>query len=133
MPSNLSSIQKPKYLRTDKEIKDFIDSKEALTQKELSMFIYGYNSKTNSNKTLRYWDYVLATKDLVKLKQHKISREHHTDILDPIIERIQGIYRTDCRFNSLGHKSAFKLFKKIYGIDCCESTFRKYHKKVKNV
>lgn len=119
-------------MKSDKEIVDFIDSKEALTKVELSRFIYGYKS-TNTKKVNDYWLYVIKTKDLMKLKVHAYDKETHKDRLDPILERIQGIYRTDPRFNSIGGKSAYKLFKRLYGIDCVERTFQKYHKQVKNV
>lgn len=119
-------------MKSDPEIKEWIDSKEALTKNELGKFIYGYKASTVSPKVEKYWLYVIETKDLMKLKKYAYDKEQHKDRLDPILERIAGIYRTDPRFNSIGGKSAYKLFKRLYGVDCKERTFQKYHKKVKN-
>lgn len=124
------SIKRGLSIKTDPEIKQWIDSREVVTKSELSQFIYGYNS-TNTQKVNRYWLYVLDTKDLAKLKKYAYDKETHNDRLNPILERIAGIYRTDPRFNSLGGKASYKLFNRLYGVDCNERTFQKYHKKVK--
>lgn len=55
-------------MRTDEEIKKFIDEREVLTRTELSKFIYGYKQLGNS-RSLKWWLYVLETKDLTKLKE----------------------------------------------------------------
>ena len=117
---------------TDTEIKQYIDSRDVLTQKELSKFIFGYWS-SGSKRLKEYWLYVIETKDLMKLKKYAYDKEQHKDRLDPILERIAGIYRTDPRFNSLGGKASYKLFKRLYGVDCAERTFQNYHKKVKSL
>jgi len=118
---------------TDTEIKQYIDSREALSKNDLSKFIYGYPRATTTTLVNKYWLYVIETKDLMKLKKYAYDKEQHKDRLDPILERIAGIYRTDPRFNSLGGKASYKLFKRLYGVDCAERTFQNYHKKVKNV
>ena len=117
-------------LKTDQEIKEFIDSKEVLSKNDLGRFVYGHKASSNSVIN-RHWLYVIQTKDLIKLKKYAYDKEQHKDRLDPILERIAGIYRTDPRFNSIGGKSAYKLFKRLYGVDCTERTFQKYHKQVK--
>lgn len=119
-------------MKTDQEIIDFIDSREVLTRNELGRFIYGYK-KSNMEKVKRYWLYVIQKKDLVKLKEYACSKTTHKDITNPILERVKEVYATDPRFKDIGGKSAYKLFKKLYGIDCTLRTFQRYHAKVKNV
>lgn len=119
-------------MKTDQEIIDFIDSREVLTRNELSKFIYGYKN-TSLTKVKRFWLYAIETKDLAKLKQHAYDKETHKDRTDLILERVKSIYTTDSRFNNIGGKSAYKLFKKLYGIDCNMRTFQRYHAKVQNV
>lgn len=120
-------------MKTDEEIKDFIDSREVLTRIELVEFIYGQKNKRHKTafpKVQKYWLYVLQTKDMVKLRKYAEEKirigNHRKDA-----ERIRTIIAEDERFNC-GSKKASKLMNDIYNIRISRSIVNNYLKE-KNV
>jgi hypothetical protein len=114
-------------MKTDSEIKEFIDSKEAITKSELCVFIYGYSGGSVHNKKSsmlnKFWDYVLETKDWKKQREHKEKKLK----LDKF-PAFKKIYKNDKRIRELGSTSAIKLLKIIYNMHVSRSTFSKYKK-----
>jgi len=69
-------------MKTDEEIKEFIDGREALTQSELSQFIYGSSRSLSNyrpkwgrdydNKSIaKWWGYAIKHKDWGKMREYK--------------------------------------------------------------
>ena len=94
-------------MKTDAEIKEWIDSREAFTQNELSKFIHGY--KINNNKlTRKWWAYVLETKDWTALKDYR-NKKNRLDYF----ERFYKIYKKDKRLQECGCRKAKKILKEL--------------------
>lgn len=113
-------------MKTDQEIKDFIDNREVLTRGEIAEFIYGRKNKhsTSSPRINKYWLYVLQTKNMLKLREYaerKIRIGNHRGDA----ERIRTIIAEDERFNC-GSRKAFKLMKDIYNIHISRNIVRNY-------
>jgi hypothetical protein len=109
---------------TPEEIKEFIDSKEVLTQRELSTFMYGYNNGTGRNRFYEWWDYVLNTKDWTKLRAYREQRIT-TASQKKYFDQFLSIYNKDPRFKTAGKKKAFKLCK-LHQLTISPSTVRRY-------
>jgi len=111
-------------LKTDTEIKDWIDEREVLTQSELSMFIYGYKKASCH----RHWDYVLETKNIKSLKEYKnyvyanrpLMTHRHKEIICDILKVNSGVIK------KWGARRIVKWFKEIYNIDVGRTTIKKY-------
>lgn len=112
---------------TDTEIKNFIDSREALTQRELSLFIFGDSrSLTCSAELTKWWGYVIDTKGLVKINEHR--KQKITRGGEELFNLVKEKYNNDIRLRELGYKSGCKLLKKLYGINIGAETYRTYRK-----
>jgi len=125
-------------LKTDTEIKDWIDEREVLTQNELSRFMWGYvgsysltkNGKVHQTKLGAWWDYVLNSKNLEKLKQYKQNKIYaNKQNFHKQKDKICEILKTDERFVCPAEK-AIPLFKKIYKINVSEHAINKYKKEI---
>ncbi len=99
-------------MKSEEEIKDFIDSKEALTFTELQKFIRGYNSGKIMRLENKMWDYVLATKDCKILRNYKIKRL--TNNAELSFDEFNQIYNKDERFRKYGRKRIKKLLEEQY-------------------
>lgn len=125
-------------MKTDKEIKEFIDSREVLTQNELSHFMYGHscpvityakNGKEYQNKIMGWWGYVLKTKDWGKLRKYKKShtigfgRYSHFHKDKKIIEKIVKKYFGNKR---LTLSDVRELLKEKYNIAVSAHTLDNY-------
>jgi hypothetical protein len=122
--------------KTDKEIIDWIDSKEVLTQNELMRFMY--NSTHNgggmpgSGRWRKFWQYVLETKDWVKLREYRdakmkvdwYSNNHNYQLF-------KKAYGNDPRFKGIGKRKAKRLFEDIYKIKLSISTIGRYIKQIR--
>ncbi len=117
--TNHTIILKRNTLKSDEEIKDFIDSRKALTKRELSVFIYG--QKSGNPRVDKFWGYVLETKNWKDLKEYQRKKNR----LD-IFENFKKIYKKDKRLQENGIKNITKLLKEIYNIKLSYSTLSKY-------
>lgn len=113
-------------MKTDQEIKDFIDSREVLTRREITEFIYGQKNKrdTTHTKVQKYWLYVLQTKDMVKLREYAEEKIRTGNQRDDA-ERIRTIIAEDERFNC-GSRKASKLMNDIYNIHISRNIVNNY-------
>ncbi len=114
-------------MKSEKEIKDWIDSKKVLTKVELTGFLYGEDKKrtyTNTTVTIRYWGYVLRTKNMKKLREYRDERikegNHRKDC-----NFLRDIIKKDERFRC-GSRKAVKLMKDVYGIKIRRSVVTNY-------
>lgn len=97
-------------MKSELEIKEFIDSREVLSKNELGRFIYGY--KNSHELTLKWWLYVLHNKNLVKLKKYQKEKETHNSQK----ERILGLISKDKRLRECGTRKMIKILNEIYNI-----------------
>jgi len=107
-------------MKSDAEIKQWIDSKEAITKKELSIFIYGY-WKNSLRLVKKWWDYILENKDWRKQREYKEKRIKNGSLKFP---QVPEILKTDKRFFNIGVKKTVKLLKQIYNIEIGNTTIR---------
>jgi len=123
--------------KTEAEIKEFIDSREVLMKSELIRFIYpnydykkagGYYTKL---KFLRWWDYVLQTKDWAKLKEHRNYREKNANKKGERFNRVREIYKTDNRLQEFGKRRIRNLLIKVYDLDIPLASLARYLKELK--
>lgn len=117
-------------MKSEKEIKEFIDSKEVITQRELNKFIYGYTGGDRNSKFRHWWDYVLKTKDWKKLKEYRDKKI--TSLNNGKFETFKKLYDKDERLRMYGTKRQKKLLLNIYGLDYGRTTLAAYNKKLKN-
>lgn len=108
--------------KTDEEIREFIDSREALTQQELAAFMWRLKRIKNSPKFVKHWNYVLETKDWERLKSYREekitcnrTKEHYLEFLD--------IVRKDSRCR--GKRTTHKICK-LHGLNLSLSTIQRY-------
>ena len=125
-------------MKSDEEIKEFIDNKEALTATELTKFIYPDWNKNSIKKGMsqkyrvaKWWEYVLNTKNWEKLREYKEQKITNGNKNIERFNRFREIYLTDPRFREIGRRRASKLIKRIYGFDIPVSTMERYLKAIK--
>lgn len=119
------------YKKTKQEVIDFIDSKKAVTQRELLFFYYNdVGRRINKNKMLlECWVYALKKfgyKKLADYREHKINNhfEHRE-------KAFLKIYKTDKRFKEIGYKKARKILLNVYGLSYGLTTIGRYYRKLK--
>lgn len=112
-------------MKSEAEIKDYIDSRKVLSKIELSKFIYGY--KNAHYKTEKWWLYVLHTKNLVKLYKEKQKRIY-TSCIHKDKERILELLRTDERLKNAGDRNRVKYLKQFYNIEISRPTLQRWRK-----
>ena len=115
-------------MKTDTEIKDWIDKQKVLTKRELNKFVYGHTA-IHTARVDRLWLYVIATKNLYKLKKHKEKRikEYNTS---PNYEIFKKLFKKDMRLRN-GSKSAKKILKNVYDIEMPRTSIHSYQLKLK--
>ncbi len=118
-----------RQLKTDDEIKQFIDAHEVITRNELSRFIYGYKDSTNRRRLQRWWEYVLKTKDWLKLQSHAEAKINHTYITRERYNQFKKIYLEDPRL--VGKRTSKTILKEVYGVDLSISAISRYLKKIR--
>ena len=94
-------------MKSEQEIKDFIDSKEALTFNELQRFVKGRTTGNPSELERRMWSYVLATKDCKTLREYKLKVYTHN--IELSFDEFNKIYNKDERFQKYGRRRIRKL------------------------
>lgn len=112
-------------MKSDAEIKEWIDSKDALSKLELGRFLYGY--KNANNVTNKWWFYVLQTKKLTKLYQYKIDKINKAGIRNDK-EYIQKLLENDIRLKQAGTRNQVAYLKKFYNINISRATLMKWRK-----
>lgn len=113
-------------MKTDAEIKEWIDSREAFTQNELNKFIYGYGN-SNGKLTCKWFAYALKTKGWTALRDYR-NKKNRLDYF----ERFYEIYKKDKRLQECGYRKAKKILKNIYNIDYGLKTLQVYYYKLNN-
>lgn len=116
-------------MRTEDEVKKFIDDREALTVTELSYFIYK-NRKGANKRIRRWWGYVLDTKNWVKLREYKEKKMAGCDNGKRLmtVDEFSEIYKKDPRFQGKGYRAIFSLLKKAYNFPgSCSTVHRLYN------
>lgn len=119
-------------MKTDEEIKQWIDEREVLTKIELSKFIYGVNGRNyvTKNKTNRWWNYALKTKQWDKLREHRDYKMNNprTDLR---YKQVHDLMQKDIRFKDVGKRRAQSLIKSIYKLDIPLATVGRYLRKIR--
>lgn len=114
--------------RTDKEIKEWIDSKDVLTRRELTMFMQP-GRKTRGNETnvrfCKWWDYVLKTKDWNKLKEYAADKVK-SNLNKERFEEFVKLYKSDIRIREYGKVRGSKYLKKKYNLELHPTTLKRY-------
>ena len=116
---------------SDKDVKDFIDSRKVLTKVELFKFIYP-KSKLNWHggcRLERWWDYVLKTKKWKELREYrdnKISIGSSRGIYEPFM----NIYNSDPRAKGAGKRTMLKLCH-LHGLNISLSTIQRYLREIR--
>ena len=112
-------------LRSEAEIKEFIDSRKVLSKIELGKFIYGY--KNTHQKTDEWWLYVLQTKNLEKLYKEKQKRIN-TSCIHKDKKRILELLKTDERLKNSGTRNQVKYLQQFYNISTNRVTLTRWRK-----
>jgi len=120
-------------MKTDNEIKEWIDSREVVTQTELIKFMYGYYTGVRKQKFTEWWAYIIETKDLVKLRQYSTDKQLRGNRNMELFNKVKSVYTEDPRLQQSGCKSGIKLLKTIYGIEVALTTYKAYLKQIKTL
>ena len=113
-------------MKTDEEIKEFIDNRDVLTKSDIARFMYG--NKESTSRVNRWWDYVLETKDwgkLKKLREDKIYNNCGQLNKERYIE-FKKIYKKDKRLHTMGKISIQRLLNNGYDFHIPLSTIQRY-------
>jgi len=119
-------------LKSDTEIQAWIDSKDAMTQNELCMYLCGHRGK-QTKLFLKWWDYVLDTKNWKTLTEHrnkKINAGFPPN--DKRKEQIEQLFTKDIRLQTSGYKTGTKILNNVYGISVSRSYYQILLKKLKS-
>lgn len=113
-------------MKSEAEIKRYIDSRKVLTKNELGRFIYGY--KNNTVLTEKWWIYVLQTKDLKELyneKQRRIKYKNHNKSHKDK-QRILELLKKDIRLKNAGTRKQTEYLLRFYNIKVSRRTLMKW-------
>lgn len=115
---------------TDEEIKSWIDSKQAVTKRELSIFIRGYYSGRNSPAMNKWLNYIYQTKNWLDIKKYTKEKIHNRN---PHFDKIKDIYTKDPRLQNSGYKKGTKILNNIYNIPVTAGCYHHIHKQLKTL
>lgn len=114
-------------MKTDEEIKKWIDERNVLTKIELSKFILGYKRVYDRDKRLNHWwSYVLETKDWNALRKYKEEKINHSVGMNEHYRRFKEIYQSDLRLNGAGIKLTTRILNNIYNFNLSKTTIAGY-------
>lgn len=113
-------------MKTDKEIKEWIDGREAVCKTELQRFIYGYVTGRYSTKLMEWWGYVLNTKNWETLKSHPKLKQLNANRNMELFNRVKDIWNNDPRMKTVGYRTVKKYLQNIYQIDIPSTTTHRY-------
>ena len=128
-------------MKTDAEIKEFIDGREALTIREVNIFLHpNWNNASiskslsckSSGKLRRWWQYVLETKEWQKLREHKEYKINNANQKGERFDKFRKIYQSDQRMQEFGKRRIRNLLIKVYDLDIPLATLGRYIKELKN-
>jgi len=119
-------------MKTEAEIKDFIDSRKVLTTIELSKFILGYKS-LNYAIVKTWWFYVLQTKDLEELQKYKaqkIREAHKYREYDshPQKKTVLKLMKKDIRLKNAGTRKMSEYLLRFYNIKISRIALKRWRK-----
>lgn len=119
-------------MKSESEIKEFIDSREVLTKYELVQFIYGERNRgeLKANITRKFWEYTLATKDWKSLKKYQQLRIRIGGRPD-FISKLTKISKSDKRLLEFGRYKLTQLLKDQYNITISRATAGKFIKQIR--
>jgi len=124
-------------MKNDKEIKEFIDSKEVLTIKELSVFVYpnwGENalkkSMSQKYRVKEWWSYVLKTKDWGKLQEYKKHKIYDWNLDKERYKKFTELYKRDERIRVWGSRKLKDFLLGRYNIVISRSSIQQYKKRL---
>ena len=115
-------------MRTDEEIKEWIDSREALTKNELYEFKRGHKRYGGRDNVWlkKWWDYVLKTKDWEKLREYREHKIENWNVNTDKYKRFHEIIEEDKRLLVFGSRYLKKWLKKHYNLELARSTIQRY-------
>lgn len=114
-------------MKTNEEIKKFIDSKTVLTKSELCIFFYGEDRHSGLTPRLqKWWDYVLETKNLVALKLYREQKIRNFP--NENFFKFRDLYLKDKRFQIFGTRKLQRLLKEVYNLNFTRNTIHSYKK-----
>ena len=127
-------------MKTDAEIKEFIDGREVLTQTDLTRFIYPIWNENSIKKGMSqkyrvkgWWQYVLETKEWQKLRENKEYKQRTNNLKVERFNKFRKIYQSDQRMQEFGKRRIRNLLIKVYDLDIPLATLGRYIKDLKNV
>ena len=124
-------------MKTDQEIKEFIDDREALTQSDLVRFAYNKTGRITGgalflrNRLRKWWDYVLETKDWEELRRYKEDILKNANKKVERLEQVRKIYQTDKRLQEFGKRRIRNLLIEVYDLDIPLPSLARYIKELK--
>lgn len=126
-------------MKTDQEIKEFIDGREVLIRRDLVKFMYRkYNGGClHSKRLIKFWNYVLKTKSWEDLRKYQDKRNRSGgnkkgDKYKRIkFDKYCEIYKKDKRLEEFGLNRATKLLENIYGLKLSPIAVYHYKKEIK--
>lgn len=109
-------------MKTDKEIKDWIDSQEVLTMMELYHFVCPWTKRNRPGKQERkrindYWGYVLETKDWGKLREYRNKKINRGSFKQDNFDKFKEIYSSDKRIREAGKRKTKTLLNEVYNLN----------------
>jgi len=117
-------------MKSDDEIKEWIDSREVVTQTELWKFIYGYSKGDYTPIFTKWWLYVIEYKDLSKLKNYANQKIKDGRFNHELFNKVKSVYDSDARLRDLGYRLGARLLKNVYGIEIAKTTYHSYKRKI---
>lgn len=121
-------------MKSEQEIKDWIDSREVLTRRDLARFMYESKLRPGTKsrpKFYRMWDYVLETKDWNKLKEYLTSKHSEGGKKNRDQDKFNAYkkaYNSDIRIRTYGKRLSQKILKLHHNLELGTSTINRYKK-----
>lgn len=126
-------------MKTDQEIKDWIDEREVFCKKELIIFMFNKNNggRLHNKRFIGFWDYVLETKDWGKLKKyirHKNFGSNGAKKGDKYyrkkFKKFEEVYKSDKRLAEMGCVRTSNFLNAFYNLELNPATIIKYKKEL---
>ena len=120
-------------MKTDTEIKEFIDSREVLSKNDLCEFVYGIRrGYTSHERIYKWWEYVLRTKEWSKLRCYKEHKINNGNFGVENFNKYKEIYDKDLRIREAGSRKAQKILENVYSFHLARNIIINYKRKVQN-
>ena len=108
-----------------------------MTQSDLIRFVYDKTGRLaggflfSRNKLRGWWDYVLETKDWIKLKEYKENIINNGNKKVERLDKVRKIYQTDKRLQEFGKRRIRNLLIEVYDLDIPLPSLARYIKELK--